>query len=77
MLKIVQLLLEMGTNDCVRLRAKLWNSNSNSNIVYLTSTSIQHIWQGTRDWRNYTRTVGRLKLRYRSTAITELYCIVL
>ena len=47
------------------------NSNSNSNIVYLTSTSIQHVWQRTRDWRSYTSTVGRLKLRYRSTAITK------
>ena len=46
-------------------------SNSNSNIVYLTSTSIQHVWQRTRDWRSYTSTVGRLKLRYRSTAITK------
>ena len=61
-----------GTGAIVRLPQCQWsNSNSNSNIVYLTRTSIQHVWQRTRDWRSYTSTVGRLKLRYRSTAITK------
>ena len=46
-------------------------SNSVEIPLLLRAPGIRHIWQETRDGTSYSSTVGRLKLRYVSTAIAK------